>query len=371
MSSRVRVALFAVAAGTCLGALSCSPAEPTAGPRLGRAHGAIQGGKTDSTHTFAVAVDSDGGTCSGTLIAPNLVLTARHCISFSGGEEVDCSTDEFGRVYSASRFRVTTDAVVTSGATFHAVASILTPPAKEFCGNDIALLLLGDNVAPEEAQPAAPVVDSMTDHSRYGTQVTAIGYGITSPSADDDGTRRTREKIPMECVPGDPQVGCKPLSEYDMTETEFIVREGGCTGDSGSSAFDPATLDSTPVTFGVLSRAGETSTNCVDVIYTRTDAFKDFLIDGATRAAEEGGYPRPLWAGGPEVEADAGTDSAASPAPAAPVTASPRGGGGCAVTRVESVERRRVLGANIGWLGLGVGVLALRRRRQKPVSVRR
>jgi len=163
MSSRVRVALFAVAAGTCLGALSCSPAEPTAGPRLGRAHGAIQGGKTDSTHTFAVAVDSDGGTCSGTLIAPNLVLTARHCISFSGGEEVDCSTDEFGRVYSASRFRVTTDAVVTSGATFHAVASILTPPAKEFCGNDIALLLLGDNVAPEEAQPAAPVVDSMTD----------------------------------------------------------------------------------------------------------------------------------------------------------------------------------------------------------------
>src|SRR5204862_251245 len=47
---------------------------------------AIQGGEIDTTHKFAVGVCAGGAgpgdcayICSGALIAPNLVVTARHC----------------------------------------------------------------------------------------------------------------------------------------------------------------------------------------------------------------------------------------------------------------------------------------------------
>src|SRR5438132_127277 len=62
---------------------------------------AIQGGTSDTTHTFAVGVCGGAKgqcqfTCSGALIAPNLVVTARHCVEqtlLNGqpSEVVDCS----------------------------------------------------------------------------------------------------------------------------------------------------------------------------------------------------------------------------------------------------------------------------------------
>ena len=149
-----------------------------------------------------------------------------------------------------------------------------------------------------------------------------------------------------------------------MTSTEFVVPEGACTGDSGSSAFDQASLrDGAPIAIGVLSRASETRTLCTEAIYTRTDSFKDFIIESAIKAAEVGGYPAPTWTGvAPVIEpatADAGSPNGA--VPASSNVASDASSDGRAVSG----------GANPNaWPAFGAALYVLWRRRAKRRSRR-
>src|SRR5215510_9563338 len=65
--------------------VACST-DGTRAPDVDTARMAIVGGTTDSMNmgVVALAVSRPGlfvGHCSGTLIAPNLVMTARHCVA--------------------------------------------------------------------------------------------------------------------------------------------------------------------------------------------------------------------------------------------------------------------------------------------------
>jgi V8-like Glu-specific endopeptidase len=280
----------------------------------------IQGGTTDSTHSFAVAIVDHAtasqdtvAICSGALLAPNLVATARHCVAASSDPgNVVCATTTFSSPVPASEIFVSNDTTLNANTAYHTVDEIVVPPASLMCGNDLALLILHDSVQLPEY--VTPVIDPpMTDHQVYSTTITAIGYGVTTPAdtaGETVGTRRIRENIDLECIPNDTTFAdcySDPDAMQAIAPAEFLVADGACGGDSGSSAYEQRNFNAGAwVSFGVLSRGSVTDDGdtCYGNIYTRFDAWGALLINTAQTAAAKGGYPVPAWAVG-----DGGTSS--------------------------------------------------------------
>jgi hypothetical protein len=204
--------------------------------------------------------------------------------------------------------------------------------------------------------------------------VTAIGYGITSPTATDDGTRRRRDDVPFECIPGDKTIGCTP-ADYDITDTELAAGDGLCSGDSGSGAFVPSSLTAGgPIVVGVLSRAAEAQGKCTESVYSRTDKAGPFLIEGAKEAAIAGNYAPPTWA----VPQTAEVGDSGAPVPQTPTDggvtgeggapqAAPGNDDGCAISHAN--HRASNPGESAFWASIvGIAMAVGWRRRRRTVS---
>jgi MYXO-CTERM domain-containing protein len=293
-------------------AVACGVTSPHggAGEKTGKVSAAVQGGSLDTSdaHNYAVGIANRyGGVCSGTLIAPNLVLTARHCVvPPDGNEGVTCS-DTFGKNVAPSALGITTSTNLYRTRDYYQAKEIITPADTGFCGNDIALIILEETIPASEATPATPVVQfSMTDRSRIGSKVVAFGYGISSPTANDSGQRRMREDIGILCIPGDKSRECSgSMKNMVDSDKEFVTEGWVCSGDSGGGAFEQGSYDvGAPYVLGALSRGPQTDEECLAAIYTRTDAHAEMIIAAGVKAASEGGYDEPGWLKPASAEAD-------------------------------------------------------------------
>jgi hypothetical protein len=333
----MRLAWFGVGAmfaTSVLAGTGCSTKSPSPnGDAVHATTQAIQDGTVDSSNTspFAVGVCPGTGSlgsgnclgvCSGALILPNVVATARHCID-NTPKQIDCSTNPVFGARRPGSFRITTNVTMGGAASgWYAVQAIAVPDDDHICGNDIALLVLSSSIPAAVAKPVTPGVQYlMWDHDQYSALFIGVGYGKTSPSTDGSGTRRISQPISVLCVPGSDDRPCPP----EINAKEFVGGDGVCSGDSGSSAFDYWTFgNGAPVSFGVLSRGGESAdgTKCESSIYTRFDAHRDFVLAIAKAASNDWAlYPEPSWtAYKPPYQPNTPKKDAGASKDAAPVT---------------------------------------------------
>lgn len=268
---------------------------------VGYASSAIANGTVDHDDKFAVGLAMVGEwqgqnylmpMCSGSLIAPNVVLTARHCIAETGQGHVDCGNAPFGNTQNPDRFRVTTDTTVRGSSKLYKVDEFIVPEeGNDTCGFDVGLIILAENVPASEAIPANPRIDSPPERGDY---YTAIGYGQTchTESWRDEcpdgpaGTRRRQDGLRVQCTRGE----CKPATF--VKASEWQGHKDVCSGDSGGPA-----VDDLGRVIGIASRGGGMSDGrCVYPVYAGVDSWKELITDTVLEAAQRGGYTPPKWA---------------------------------------------------------------------------
>jgi hypothetical protein len=256
----------------------------------------IEGGYEDAADVAVVglAVTDDSGhiyrTCSGTLIAPNLVLTAQHCVA-STAKFVQCDNSVFGQPVDAEHVLITTGASMwDEGTAWYGAVSVEVPPGiPTVCGRDLALVILRSPL------PIAPIPPRLDGNLSHGETYTAIGYGKTHDFLNDAGRRHRRDGLHITCISS----SCDGHVEGD----EWRGDHGICSGDSGGPAIDEQGL-----VIGVTSRG---PLGCDDPIYGGLAAWGGWVTLVAERAATIGGYDMPNWNNGTQTSALTARGSAA------------------------------------------------------------
>ncbi len=169
------------------------------------ARDAIQDGYLDDGDRAVVGIYNDeiGAICTGSLIAPNVVLTARHCVSDMANEldgQITCRSTRFTDTHLARRIFVTTDAEIGRYARFYGGSEVVLLPGEgtdAFCGNDQAILILDEPIPESEAVPLVPRVDVPLAE---GEEYYAVGFGATNDASTGAGLRRRRDRLFIDCV---------------------------------------------------------------------------------------------------------------------------------------------------------------------------
>lgn len=227
--------------------------------------------------------------CSGALVAPNLVLTARHCVSKAITTTPSCDAD--GRshngahvsedadpgsisIYIGDAVRVDRDAPRARAVrTFRPAGNVL-------CNADVAFLVLDRPILD------LPILSLRLESSvESGDQVLPVGFG--GGDANIIGTRKARNHSQVLAV----GPAANDSTGAVLGPSEFEVEVATCRGDSGGPAFDLRTGE----VVGVISRGGSCTAKG-NHVYTRVDSYSRLAavaFKAAGKAAQESLAQRP------------------------------------------------------------------------------
>lgn len=330
-----------------------------ASEEVGATRAAVNGTVDDGSYPGVVGmfINKPEGVarCTGVLVAPNLVLTARHCIAPTTGAFVDCGRSPLGPpVDGANVLSTTMGTMPTADPPAYVAGARVQVPAEgnDECGFDIAAVFLARNLDASEATPFPPRLDT---EATAGEPVTAVGFGSTG-GGGGLGVRRVGEGLEVACVGADDCPG--PF----VQPTELQVGDGVfCQSDSGAPAFDADGM-----VIGVTSRGVNP---CDAPILSATFAWATWLRTLGREAAADGGYETPAWALEPTVTPDAGADSATGDASLPDSSAADAGDGSTGDSAIDvdgsggcsaASNGRPSYGGLMLWVGLA---LYVRRRR--------
>ncbi len=242
-ASALRLVLAACFSALC--ALSaCAPAP---GAPLGYEVQAIVGGEPSGPEQDAVVLlRNPRGECTATLVAPNLIATARHCLS-SSNLAMSCTPrgetrkgGEVGADYEPARVAIYLGGKLDPASlpSPTAVGSRVVHDASvTLCNHDLAFLVLGESVkgvVPARVRLDGPVLP--------GESFTAVGWGVSDAAGGR--ARRARRGVKVTAVGSSAQASTGPA--------EFGAGEAVCDGDSGG----PALAESDGALLGVVTRGG-------------------------------------------------------------------------------------------------------------------
>jgi hypothetical protein len=268
----------------CSAEAGSSAVEPGLEAATEGSHALVYGGSADMTDQGVVALkitkdNGDAQLCTGALIANNVVLTARHCVSPMLTAKVVCNekgVSENGHHFAADGDPSAIEVYLgptssLKGAPAAKGKAIVHDDSQVVCDHDIALLVL-DTAIPG----ATPFKVRTAGGVAAGEGVKVVGYGQNDQSSPL-GTRLERNLSILA-------VGAAvSASKTALATHEFELGAGSCEGDSGGPAFSATT----GAIVGVVSRGG----NCTDDfghVFTQTNDTADIF----TRAFDiAGGAP--------------------------------------------------------------------------------
>ncbi len=180
--------------------------------------------------------------CTGVLLAPNLVLTARHCVSANSDGFFKCGADGevasgtggvAGADFAVGESYVFTGRSLSADFGLHKAAArgerFVHSGEASLCKGDVALIVL------DRAIEDAVLADfDATDGVHVDDVVHVVGWGMTA-SVVHPSTRMQRD-VTVEGVGPSDLVTVGGL----LGAGDFMTGPGLCTGDSGAPAFDAA-----------------------------------------------------------------------------------------------------------------------------------